>query len=183
MSATAPAPMDASARALRDALEAAVLAHAGINDEAGDGAAASLRMVESSALAALLCERLQREAVQHARQAEHSWATVGNLLGISRQAAQQRFSTPEPDQDPSGALRTLYSTVGNEMALLKAEGLAGYHLVDFGLYYLQLQASERIWEHRREIALRIGDKRQVLEEQGWTYVGAWLPFHYFKRAV
>lgn len=104
-------------------------------------------------------------------------------MGITRQAAQQRFSGQQPAHDASGATRTLHATAGNEMALLKAEGEAGFHLVDFGLYYLQVQASDAKWEHRREIALNIRAKRTALEAQGWTYVGAWLPFHYFKRQV
>jgi hypothetical protein len=60
---------------------------------------------------------------------------------------------------------------------------AGYHLVNFGLYYLQVQASDAVWEHRREIALNIRTRRGALAAEGWTYVGAGLPFHYFKRQV
>ena len=69
------------------------------------------------------------------------------------------------------------------MKLLLADGAAGFHLIDFGLYYLQVAASNDLWEHRREIALHIGARRQQLEADGWIYVGAWLPFHYFKRKV
>jgi hypothetical protein len=174
---------DEASRALREALEAAVLAHACMDEDASSGSESYLRMVDSCNRAVLLCERLQLEAVQHARQADHSWATIGNLLGISRQAAQQRFASKQPPDQAGSSVRTLLSTVGNEMKQLKAEGLAGWHLVDFGLHYLQLQASEQVWEHRREIALSIRDKRERLEAQGWIYVGAWLPFHYFKRAA
>jgi hypothetical protein len=133
--------------------------------------------------AARMCERLQKEAVQHARRADHAWATIGELMGISRQAAQQRFGGEEPSLDATGVTRTLHASVANEMALLKTEGEAGYHVVDFGLYYLQVQASDAVWEHRREIALNIRTRRAALAAEGWTCVGAWLPFHYFKRQV
>jgi hypothetical protein len=140
---------------------------------ASDGPDAYLRMVNVCTEAARMCERLQKEAVQHARRADHSWATIGELMGISRQAAQQRFGGDEPSLDATGVTRTLHASVANEMALLKTEGDAGYHLVDFGLYYLQVQASDAVWEHRRA----------ALAAEGWTCVGAWLPFHYFKRQV
>jgi hypothetical protein len=35
-------------------------------------------------------------AAARARQHGHSWAAIGTRLGISRQAAQQRFATPSP---------------------------------------------------------------------------------------
>jgi hypothetical protein len=94
---------------------------------------------------------------------------------------QQRFGGEEPSLDATGVTKTLRASVANETALLKAEGEAGYHLVDFGLYYLQVQASDAVWEHRREIGLDMRAKRAALSAEGWTYVGAWLPFHYFKR--
>jgi hypothetical protein len=48
--------------------------------------------------AARMCERLQKEAVQHARRVDHSWATIGELMGISTQAAQQRFGGEARDR-------------------------------------------------------------------------------------
>jgi hypothetical protein len=38
--------------------------------------------------------------VTEARQAGHTWQEIGQLLSISRQAAQQRFTAPRPD-DPA----------------------------------------------------------------------------------
>jgi len=35
-------------------------------------------------------------AVTRARQAGHPWSTIGALLGVSRQAAQQRFASHQP---------------------------------------------------------------------------------------
>lgn len=177
------APENVPLRTLRESIEASVLNHARIQDVASTTPDESLRLLEACAAAALICEQLQGEAVQHARRADHSWAAIGGLLGISRQAAQQRFSGDKADAGANAATRTIVATLGNEMQLLKTEGEKGNHLVDFGLYYLQVQASRHVWEHRREIALNIRDKRNKLEAEGWIYVGAMLPFHYFKRQV
>ena len=43
---------------------------------------------------ARLVEEGLREAVQNARQAGHTWAEIGELLGTTRQAAFQRFGRP-----------------------------------------------------------------------------------------
>ena len=42
-------------------------------------------------------------AVQTARDAGHSWSTIGLALGVSRQAAWERFGTPK--QEPRAATR------------------------------------------------------------------------------
>jgi Protein of unknown function (DUF3887) len=44
--------------------------------------------------AARVVEDGMREAVQNARQAGHTWAEIGELLGTTRQAAFQRFGRP-----------------------------------------------------------------------------------------
>ena len=41
-------------------------------------------------------EKLQRHLVSQARETGRTWTEIGESLGISRQAAWQRFSTP-PD--------------------------------------------------------------------------------------
>jgi hypothetical protein len=46
-------------------------------------------------------ERALVGVVRRARQRGHSWTTIGAALGVSRQAAQQRF--PEPVAQPDGA--------------------------------------------------------------------------------
>lgn len=43
---------------------------------------------------AAAAQRTLAAAVARARQAGHPWSTIGACLGISRQAAQQRFTTP-----------------------------------------------------------------------------------------
>jgi hypothetical protein len=171
----------ASQVALRNDIERAVLAHAGFEDSAGGNDPDSLlRLVDSCSLAVEECGLLQKNAVHQARRAEVSWAAIGEHLGITRQAAQQRFA-PEAEGAPVDNVRRIYgATAFNEMQMLAAEGKAGFHLVGFGALYLSVKPSRHVWEHRRETALTSA-RRARLEAAGWTYVGGWFPFQYFKR--
>jgi hypothetical protein len=82
--------LDATAlQSLRAAIEDSVAAHARIGDAGSNG---YLRLASVSTQAVVICEALQKEAIQQARHADHSWAEIGALMGITRQAAQQRFA-------------------------------------------------------------------------------------------
>jgi hypothetical protein len=128
-----------------------------------------LRLVAGADVAAREGERLLREAVAGARHAGHSWDTIGKVLGVSRQAAQQRFRSAEPDQG-----HRIRATAINEMDILEREGREGNHLVDFGAGYLVVEPSEHPWEHLRVVG------RQA-PEGDWQFVGRWFPFRYYKR--
>ena len=52
----------------------------------------ALRLAAASTAGLQICENLQKEAVQNARRAGRSWSELGALMGITRQAAQQRFA-------------------------------------------------------------------------------------------
>ncbi|QEH92161.1 hypothetical protein FV141_00375 [Dermacoccus abyssi] len=54
--------------------------------------AAGFRAIRSAAKNVETAEAELRQAVHTAREAGDSWAVIGTALGISRQAAQQRFS-------------------------------------------------------------------------------------------
>ncbi len=45
-------------------------------------------------------EKYQRTAVAQARLSGHTWAEIGQALGMSRQAAHERFKEAEPLQAP-----------------------------------------------------------------------------------
>jgi hypothetical protein len=170
---------------IREAIESAVLGTASPDGEVERDSASFLRLVTCAKVAADESDRLLRQSVDQAKRAGHSWAAIGEILNISRQASQQRFG-PGGHQPPSesGADRIVTGATGfNEMALLQAEGAAGCHLVSFGWGHLVVRPSERKWEHRRMAALSVGSARAELERQGWTYVGSWFPFHYFKRPI
>ncbi|MCU4183049.1 hypothetical protein K6U06_01655 [Acidiferrimicrobium sp. IK] len=52
--------------------------------------------VVTAARAATAAETALHDAVDHARQAGIPWAIIGAAVGVSRQAAQQKFSRPAP---------------------------------------------------------------------------------------
>ncbi len=69
-------------------------ARAALDDVPADGILAPLETVTVVRSLARLVEEGLREAVQKARQAGHTWAEIGDLLGTTRQAAFQRFGRP-----------------------------------------------------------------------------------------
>lgn len=90
---TQPAPLSPEQRVgLQQSIEAALVAHAGLDHAPEAEADNALRLLASSSAALQICEELQKEAVGKARQAGRSWAELGTLMGITRQAAQQRFT-------------------------------------------------------------------------------------------
>ena len=54
-----------------------------------------LAWIETAQQQAAAAERILAATVTRARQAGHTWSAIGARLGISRQAAQQRFTTPD----------------------------------------------------------------------------------------
>jgi hypothetical protein len=169
---------------LRNAIEAAVTLHARQEDPSDKDPGGFLHLTAVATDALQTCEHLQREAVQQARRAEHSWSDIGALLGITRQAAQQRFSSDfARDTETETTKRITWANAGNEMQILKTVGLTGYHLVDLGGLWLEVEYSSTAWEHRREVSDEIEGKQKEIEAEGWEYVGRWFPFHYFKRKL
>ena len=88
-----PAPLSNEQReSLQRAIEATVIEHAALTDAPDDDADNALRLAAASSAGLQICEHLQKEAVQNARRAGRSWSELGALMGITRQAAQQRFA-------------------------------------------------------------------------------------------
>lgn len=121
--------------------------------------------------------------VEAARRSGLSWSEIGDVLGISKQAAQQRFrmgGAAEGEQhaqadEAAGETVVRYGAHAfNEMSILREEGRKGHELISVGPLYLTFRRTDVIWQYRR----RIGSG---LEREGWTHVASWLPFHYFKR--
>jgi len=69
-------------------------ARVALDDVPADPALAPLEAVIVIRSLARVVEDGLRQAVQLARQAGHTWAEIGELLGTSRQAAFQRFGRP-----------------------------------------------------------------------------------------
>ena len=185
------APLSAAEEeALREAIASAVLSTpAGLGDALDEDPQAYLRLVAATRTAAEETSRLLREAVDGARRAGHSWETLGRLLGVSRQAAQQRFGPAASSGVHPAALgapeRRVLSplTAFDEMAVLEVEGRRGWHVVDYGTLHHVVEASPWQWEHRRVLA-SLGSRRRHLEEQGWERIRTmWFPWAYYKRRL
>ena len=123
--------------------------------------------------------------VDAGRRAGMSWAEIGALIGVTKQAAQQRFrgSDDEPVlPGENGEIVTRFgATAFNEVGMLSEEGRKGNELIGTGALQLVFRKTERPWEHRRVVAVSTGTMLENMSQSGWTYVSSWFPFHYFKR--
>ncbi|HTE56231.1 MAG TPA: hypothetical protein VK698_35505 [Kofleriaceae bacterium] len=169
--------------AIRHAVEQAVLAGAGdLRDALEREPAAFLRLLAAAQIGAHQADELLHAAVAGARRAGQSWDAIGGVLGVTRQAAQQRFKTAPAE--PAGPHRRVLTGVHlfNEARILDQEGRRGFHLVDFGALYLVVEASAQQWKHRRMLGGTPAREKR-LRAEGWIPVGSWFPFQYFKRPL
>lgn len=132
-------------------LAAARVAMDGVPD---DPALSPLDAVAVIRSLARVVEDGMREAVQMARQAGHTWAELGELLGTTRQAAFQRFGRP---LDP----RT-----GEPMATSMVPGAAGHAAALFADV-----AGQRWDQARAGFSLQVADKLDAVGLAGaWAQV-------------
>lgn len=126
---------------------------------------------------------LLRAAVVAARSAGHSWEAIGVSLGMTRQAAQQRFGRIVEEEDDRGENRRLVGlTAMREIEELDEWGRHGWHSVRFGPMFHDVQRSSVQWEHRRAVVG--GRAARDLENDGWERIGTlWFPWVYFKRTT
>jgi len=150
-------------------------------------AEASLLLVAAAREGSAESERLLRQAALGARKAGHTWEAIGRVLGVSRQAAQQRFAVGGEDlgalegsRDRQRVVRG--ATLFNEMEILEREGRAGWRLVGVGVLKLHLESSDQAWEHVRRVDQSPADRRAMLEA-GWRHVGNYLMWHYYTRPL
>jgi hypothetical protein len=127
--------------------------------------------------------------VDAARRSGLSWTDIGDALGISKQAAQQRFKLEMDDSDTTQAEGEKVVRLGahafNEMRILGQEGESGHELIDAGLLKLIFRKTDQQWEYKRRIGgvWMADEMRAEMRKAGWAYVSSWPPFHYFKRPV
>ena len=123
--------------------------------------------------------------VDAARRAGLSWTEIGTALGISKQAAQQRFKSSEMSDDLTGddgeEIVRLGATAFNEMSILRDEGRKGRELVRTGALTLVFRLTGNPWEYRRRVGM--ASMTAEMKKSGWIYVSSWIPFHYFKRPL
>ena len=175
---------EADVSRLQDAVTEAVLAASpALRETLSEDPDASLALVLASRVAAEQTSKLLQDAIAGARGAGHSWESIGRLLGVSRQAAQQRFGQPGPPATTGRGRRVLSPlTAFDEMAVLEREGRRGWHVVDFGPLYHVVEASDSVWQHRR--ALWSPPAARRLRADGWVPIGDVIfPWGYWKRRL
>ncbi|WP_394554624.1 hypothetical protein ACDF64_07850 [Agromyces sp. MMS24-JH15] len=183
--------------AVGDAVTRAILESAAIDDEIGrDG---HLALIRASADAEREVRTILRQAVESARSGGVSWSSIGAELGMSRQAAQQRFGDGgradasgepfDPAANSSGAddsgdgpeYRWLGPvTAFDEMAELDLAGKAGWHTVEAGMLRHRMVLTDTQWEHKRVIG-RGPTRREAAE--GWVVGCQFFPWVYLVRDV
>ncbi len=117
-----------------------------------------------------------------------SWADIGKILGISRQAAQQRFAPPKMflgvgrvgTEEDDLLVRTGMNAF-NEVAVLEEEGRNGNELVGAAPLKLFFAPRGAKWENRRVTTARTRAVIAEYEDNGWTHALTWYPFVYFSR--
>lgn len=126
---------------------------------------------------------LQRQAVRAAHQAGVSWGNIGVLLGISRQAVQQRFDPHYVPADPQGGTSRILGPVtrAEEMHHLAAAGRRGWRLVRalHGEHVLEHDGQD--WEVKR---VSVASARQMPSaEDGWHAAATRFPDCFYIRPV
>ena len=110
-----------------------------------------LAIVDRAAAAESVARDLLQQAVSAARGSGHSWAAIGDQLGLSRQGVQQRFgSRATPDDTPE--YRWLGPvTAFDELRELELAGRLGWHTVEARMLRHKMVRTPTQWEHRRVV--------------------------------
>ena len=144
----------------------------GLIDRLGNDPKAYADLIAVTHLVSEEADELLRETVISARHSGLNWEQIGEVLGISRQAAQQKFSTPAGEQAPAtsfvaapsyaptdlnygdlppvGTQFTIdadYSGGSEEVKMLNRAGQYGWHGVAFTAETWTLEFDNRQWQH------------------------------------
>lgn len=162
---------------LADAIGRAVLADADLEAEGELDQAGHLRLIAAAARGEAHARSILAQAVSSARAGGASWGAVGAELGMSRQAAQQRFGMSGGDLGPDE--RWLGPvTAFDELAELELAGRAGWHTVEIGMLAHRMRRTHTQWEHRR-ILWRPSLAKEFAE--GWVIGARAFPWVYLIR--
>lgn len=175
--------MNANHVSLGQRLSAAIAAEdPALHDRLAHDPAAYLELIAVTARADEAVGGLLRSAVLAARTAGHSWEAIGGVLGMTRQAAQQRFGDRVPEASGPATRVVSPLTAFNEMEALARLGREGWHSVGYGPLFHVVEKSDQQWEHVRLFAT--GEAARALESSGWQRIGAgWFPWSYLKRPL
>lgn len=119
----------------------------------GADAQDQLALVRRTADADLVTADLLQQAVNAARAGGHSWSAIGGTLGLTRQAAQQRFgrepAAPGADDPEERWLGPV--TAFDEMQELELAGRLGWRTTGAGLLRHHMVRTATQWEHKRVV--------------------------------
>ncbi|WP_435201136.1 hypothetical protein [Janibacter sp. GS2] len=163
---------------LTEALGAAILT--GLDGEGGSHD--HLAIVHRTAAAEVEIAALMQQSVAAARAAGHSWTQLGAELGMSRQAAQQRFGGRRRDTEEAGdgaEDRWLGPvTAFDEMAELAIAGRQGWRTVGAGMLKHRVRRTPTQWEHKRIVWT---GPLPRWEDEGWQVAIRAFPWVYLVR--
>lgn len=144
-----------------------------------------LAIVRRTAEADAAVRGLLTRAVGAARAGGHSWAAIGEELGMSRQAAQQRFGgepavgVGQDGADGSSKRRRLGPiTAFDELPELEIAGRQGWRTVDAGMLCHIVERTETQWETRRVVWRK---PAAAYEKGGWQVGVRAFPWLYLVR--
>jgi len=111
-----------------DDLHVLVSALEEVESGSGDATDVAIRQVAIAVELKTLVDQALHDYVEHARAHQVSWQQIGDVLGISRQAAFQRFRNPD---DPRGSSHM--RTKSSNALIPKAEAI--YRMIEAGDYH------------------------------------------------
>lgn len=138
-----------------------------------------LAIVARAAEADRVVTELFRHSVGAARAGGHSWAAIGQVLGLTRQAVQQRFGAAGDPASDERVTRTLGPvTAFDEMRELELAGRMGWRTIGIGMMSHTMAQTDTQWEHRRVVWRRPADR---YEQDGWQVGCRAFPWLYLVR--
>ncbi|GAA3928788.1 hypothetical protein [Microbacterium soli] len=168
---------------LADEIARAILADAGLAAESATDAGtqpdgeAFLALISASARAEREVSGLMQRSVSSARAMGVSWARIGGELGMTRQAAQQRFGRAEAAETP-GERWLGPVTAFDEMAELEIAGRQGWHTVEAQLFSHRMVRTPTQWQHRRTLWRGLLARERA---EGWEIGCRAFPWLYLVR--
>lgn len=176
---------DTIADAIADATDtiADAIGRAILHDDGGtaldpDASADQLAIVARASIAERDAREHLHQAVTAAKAGGHSWAAIGDTLGLTRQAAQQRFGRGVPDVPDQNHRWLGPVTAFDEMAELRLAGQMGWRTVAAGLLRHLMVRTDTRWEHRRVVWKRPASHYTV---DGWQVGARAFPWLYLVR--
>ena len=154
-------------------------------DAAGTGEADEIdaeghvRVIAAGAAAERAARAILHRSVVAARAGGASWSRIGAELGMTRQAAQQRFGAEPSAETMSPEERWLGPvTAFDELPELAAAGRQGWRTVGAGMLTHRMRRTDTQWEHRR-ILWRVSLERE--HQEGWEVGCRAFPWIYLVR--